>query len=249
MANDHEVAFPVLSAKDLAALTVRGHPREVRAGEVLFAEGDRDFCFFVVLEGEIEIVEHSSGVPRAVAVHEVGEFTGDVDTLSGRSALVTGRAATDGRVLQLDTGELRRAVDELPELGETIVKAFLMRRTLLLDEGFQGVRIIGSRFSPEAHRLRDFATRNAIPFKFMDLETDEQADAILKHLGIPASATPIVMGGDGEWYSNPSLGDIGACMGLVSPMEEGHVYDLVVVGAGPRGSRLRSTPRPRGSTC
>jgi thioredoxin reductase (NADPH) len=235
MANDHEVAFPVLSAKDLAALTVRGHPREVRAGEVLFAEGDRDFCFFVVLEGEIEIVEHSSGVPRAVAVHEVGEFTGDVDTLSGRSALVTGRAATDGRVLQLDTGELRRAVDELPELGETIVKAFLMRRTLLLDEGFQGVRIIGSRFSPEAHRLRDFATRNAIPFKFMDLETDEQADAILKHLGIPASATPIVMGGDGEWYSNPSLGDIGACMGLVSPMEEGHVYDLVVVGAGPAG--------------
>ncbi len=235
MANDHEVAFPVLSANDLAALTARGHPREVRAGEVLFAEGDRDFCFFVVLQGEIEIVEHSSGSPRTVAVHQAGEFTGDVDTLSGRSALVTGRAATDGRVLQLGTEELRRAVDELPELGETIVKAFLMRRTLLLDEGFQGVRIIGSRFSPEAHRLRDFATRNAIPFRFMDLETDEQADAILKQLGIPASATPIVMGGDGEWYSNPSLADIGVCMGLVSPMEEGHVYDLVVVGAGPAG--------------
>jgi thioredoxin reductase (NADPH) len=69
----------------------------------------------------------------------------------------------------------------------------------------------------------------------MDLETDEQADAILRQLGIPASATPIVMGGDGEWYSNPSIGDIGACLGLVSPMEEGHVYDLVVVGAGPAG--------------
>jgi thioredoxin reductase (NADPH) len=235
MANDHEVAFPVLSAKDLAAVTARGHRRDVRAGEVLFAEGDRDFCFFVVVEGEVEIVEHSRGTARTVAVHKAGEFTGDVDMLSGRSALVTGRAATDGRVLQLSTGELRRAVDELPELGETIVKAFLMRRTLLLDEGFQGVRIIGSRFSPEAHRLRDFATRNAIPFKFLDLETDEQADAILKQIGIPASATPIVMGGDGEWHSNPSIGDIGACMGLVSPMEEGHVYDLVIVGAGPAG--------------
>jgi thioredoxin reductase (NADPH) len=235
MANDHEVAFPVLSAEDLAALTARGHPRGVRAGEVLFAEGDRDFCFFVVVEGEIEIVEHSRGTPHQVAVHKAGEFTGDVDMLSGRSALVTAQAATDGRVVELSTGELRRAVDELPELGETIVKAFLMRRNLLLDEGFQGFRIIGSRFSPEAHRLRDFATRNAIPFRFMDLETDEQADAILRQLGIPASATPIVMGGDGEWYSNPSAADIGVCMGLVSPMEEGHVYDLVVVGAGPAG--------------
>jgi thioredoxin reductase (NADPH) len=235
MANDHEVAFPVLSAEDLAALTARGHPRGVRAGEVLFAEGDRDFCFFVVVEGEVEIVEHSRGTPHQVAVHKAGEFTGDVDMLSGRSALVTAQAATDGRVVELSTGELRRAVDELPELGETIVKAFLMRRNLLLDEGFQGFRIIGSRFSPEAHRLRDFATRNAIPFRFMDLETDEQADAILRQLGIPASATPIVMGGDGEWYSNPSAADIGVCMGLVSPMEEGHVYDLVVVGAGPAG--------------
>jgi thioredoxin reductase (NADPH) len=235
MANDHEVAFPVLSTRDLAALTARGHPRQVRAGEVLFAEGDRDFCFFVVVEGEIEIVEHSRGTPHQVAVHQAGEFTGDVDMLSGRSALVTARAATDGRVLELSTGELRRAVDELPELGATIVKAFLMRRNLLLGDGFQGFRIIGSRFSPEAHRIRDFATRNAIPFRFMDLETDEQADTILRQLGIPASATPIVMGGDGEWYSNPSIGDIGACLGLVSPMEEGHVYDLVVVGAGPAG--------------
>jgi thioredoxin reductase (NADPH) len=235
MANDHEVAFPVLSAKDLAALTARGHPRAVRAGEVLFAEGDRDFCFFVVVKGEVEIVEHSRGTPHQVALHQAGEFTGDVDMLSGRSALVTAQAATDGRVVELSTGELRRAVDELPELGETIVKAFLMRRHLLLDEGFQGFRIIGSRFSPEAHRLRDFATRNAIPFRFMDLETDEQADAILRQLGIPASATPIVMGGDGEWWSNPSAADIGTCMGLVSPLEEGHVYDLVVVGAGPAG--------------
>jgi thioredoxin reductase (NADPH) len=235
MASDHEVAFPVLSPKDLAALTARGHPRAVRAGEVLFAEGDRDFCFFVVVEGEVEIVEHSRGTPHQVAVHQAGGFTGDVDMLSGRSAIVTARAATDGRVLELSTGELRRAVDELPELGATIVKAFLMRRTLLLGDGFQGFRIIGSRFSPEAHRIRDFATRNAIPFRFMDLETDEQADAILRQLGIPASATPIVMGGDGQWYTNPSIGDIGACLGLVSPMEEGHVYDLVVVGAGPAG--------------
>ena len=235
MASDKEVAFPVLGEQDLAALTVRGRSREVRAGEVLFAEGDRDFPFFVVLEGGIEIVEHSRGAPHTVVVHQPGEFTGDVDMLSGRATLVEGRATGDGRVLQLSTGELRRAVDELPDLGATLIKAFLMRRRLLLEEGFEGVRIIGSRFSPEAHRLRDFANRNGIPFRWLDLETDQEAEALLRQFNVPASATPIVMDRDGEWYSNPSLGDIGACLGMVAPMEEGHVYDLVVVGAGPAG--------------
>jgi len=180
MSSDHEVAFPIFSAGDLAALTARSHIREVGAGEVLFAEGDRNFCFFVVLEGAVEIVEHSSGASLPVTVHRPEEFTGDVDMLTGRSALVTARVTEGGRLLQLSTEELRRVVDELPEVGETIVKAFLMRRTLLLGQGFEGVKIIGSRFSPEAHRLRDFAVRNAIPFTWIDLDSDEQADALLR---------------------------------------------------------------------
>ena len=110
-----------------------------------------------------------------------------------------------------------------------------MRRQLLLEQGFEGVRIIGSRFSPEAHRLRDFAYRNGIPFRWYDLETDAQAEALLRQFNVPVSATPIVMDADGNWHSNPSLGDIGACMGMVQRMEEGHVYDLIVVGAGPAG--------------
>ncbi|HZN97702.1 MAG TPA: NAD(P)/FAD-dependent oxidoreductase, partial [Gemmatimonadales bacterium] len=141
----------------------------------------------------------------------------------------------DGRVVQLDAGELRRAVEELPELGETLLKAFIARRRLLLEEGFEGVRIIGSRFSPEAHRLRDFASRNGIPFRFLDLETDAQAEELLQRFNVPVSATPIVMDSEGTWHSNPSLTDIGACMGMMKRMEEGHVYDLVVVGAGPAG--------------
>jgi thioredoxin reductase (NADPH) len=235
MSSDHEVAFPTLSDRDLAALSARGQAREVRAGEVLFEEGDRDLSFFVVLEGGIEIVEHSRGTPHIVTVHRPGGFTGDVDVLSGRAVLVTGRASEDGRLLQLSTADLRRAVDELPELGETIVKAFLMRRTLLLGEGFEGLKIIGSRFSPDAHRLRDFATRNAVPIRWIDLDADEQADALLRQFNIPASATPIVLGGDGEWVSNPSNADFARCMGLNAPLEADHVYDLVVVGAGPAG--------------
>jgi thioredoxin reductase (NADPH) len=235
MATDKDIAFPVLERPDIEALAERGREREVRAGETLFSEGSREFPFFVVLDGAIEIVEHSRGTPHTVVVHQPGEFTGDVDMLSGRRTLVQGKAARDGRVLELSTDALRRAVDELPDLGATIVSAFLMRRRLLLEEGFEGVRIIGSRFSPEAHRLRDFANRNAIPYRWMDLETDAEAEALLRQFNVPASATPIVMDREGKWHSNPTLGDIGVCMGMVSRMEEGHIYDLLVVGAGPAG--------------
>jgi thioredoxin reductase (NADPH) len=235
MSSENEIAFPTLDPRDVAALAARGHPREVHAGEVLFEEGDRNRSFFVVLEGAIEIVGHAQGVPHVVATHGPGHFSGDVDMLSGRAILVTGRVAEDGRVLELTNAELRRAVDELPELGETLVKAFLTRRSLLIGEGFEGVTIIGSRFSQDAHRLRDFASRNGVPVRWIDLDSDEQADALLRQFNIPADKTPIVLGSDGEWVSNPGIADFARCMGLEATLEADHVYDLVVVGAGPAG--------------
>jgi thioredoxin reductase (NADPH) len=235
MPSEQEIAFPVLGESDFEALARRGHRRSVRAGDVLFAAGDSNFCFYVVVDGAVAIVEDSSGEERLVRMHLPGEFTGDVDMLSGRRALITARVEKDGTLIELSTAELRRTVDEIPELGETIVKAFLMRRSLLLSEGFVGVRIIGSRFSPEAHTLRDFATRNAIPFRFIDLDTDESADALLRQLGVSASETPIVIGRHGEYHKNPPIAAFAACAGLTAPLDAEHIYDLVVVGAGPAG--------------
>ena len=235
MATDLEIAFPTLDERDLAALTSRGHPRDVRAGDVLYAAGDTTFCFYVVLEGSIEIVDGADDEEHPIALVRPGQFSGETNTLAGRIALVTARVAKAGRVLELSLAELRRAVDELPELGETIVKAFLMRRELLLSSGYEGVRIVGSRFSPAAHRLRDFATRNLIPFTWVDLESDVQADALLRHFGISPAETPVVIGRGGTFKKNPSLAEFARCGGLTAAIEEDHVYDLVVVGAGPAG--------------
>jgi thioredoxin reductase (NADPH) len=149
--------------------------------------------------------------------------------------MVTGTVTETARVLEIGTANLRRAVDELPDFGEVVLSAFLMRRTLLIDDGFQGVRIIGSRFSPDAHRLRDFATRNGIPYTWIDLEVDQQADTLLRQLGVEASATPIVIGPDGQSFSNPSVGDFARYMGISIGAESDQLYDLVVVGAGPAG--------------
>jgi thioredoxin reductase (NADPH) len=235
MPSEHDVAFPRLNQAQLDALRRWGHVRSTAPGDVLFQEGDRGFSFFVVLEGAVEIVEQSRGTPHVVTVHEPGEFTGDVDTLSGRAALVTGRATARGEVLELASAELRQAVDALPEIGEIVLKAFLTRRTLLLSEGFEGIKIVGSRFSPDAHRLRDFATRNAIPFTWIDLESDEQAETLLRQFGVPPSATPVVIGREGHYLTNPTLAELGRCAGLDATIDPAELHDLIVVGAGPAG--------------
>ena len=235
MPTDLDIAFPTLDERDIAALTARGHPREVRTGAVLYAPGGTRYCFYVVLEGSIEIVDGSGDESRIVATVGPRQFTGEINTLAGRPALVTARVAQDGRLLEFSAAELRRAVDELPELGETIIKAFLTRRDLMVSSGYGSVKIIGSRFSPAAHQLRDFATRNLIPFTWIDLETDDTADALLRQFGITPAETPVVLTRSGAFKKNPSLAEFARCAGLTATVEEDHVYDLVVVGAGPAG--------------
>ena len=97
MPSEHDIAFPRLSRAHIDALRRWGQVRSIAPGDVLFEEGDRRFSFFVVLEGSVEIVERSRGAPHEVTVHQPGKFTGDVDMLSGRSALVTGRATASGQ--------------------------------------------------------------------------------------------------------------------------------------------------------
>jgi thioredoxin reductase (NADPH) len=235
MPSEHDVAFPRLSGAQVDALRPWGRVRPIAPGEVLFQEGDRGFSFYVVLEGAVEIVEQSGGTPREVTVHEPGEFTGDVDTLSGRAALVTGRATARGEVLELTAAALRQAVDALPEIGEIVLKAFLTRRTLLLSDGFEGIKIVGSRFSADAHRLRDFATRNAIPFTWIDLESDEQAETLLRQFGVPPSATPVVIGREGRYLANPTVAQLAQCAGLEATIDPSELLDLIVVGGGPAG--------------
>ena len=235
MPADRDTAFPILSARDLNQLRPRGTVRHVDAGTVLWKEGDRHLRFFVVLSGEIEIVEHFQGAERLVVVHQAGEFTGDVDMLTGRSALITARMRSVGDVLELEPAELRRVLTELPEVGELVLKAFLTRRTMLLDNGFEGIKIIGSRFTPATHALCEFAARNGVPYTFLDLERDAEAEQLMRALGLPPSALPVVIGRDGLWRSNPSLDELAKYVGLEVEVTPQEVYDLLIVGAGPAG--------------
>jgi thioredoxin reductase (NADPH) len=230
-------AFPKLNEGQLASLagcslTVLKHYRD---GEKLFEVGDRDSKFFVIKSGQIEIRDESGDTPKTVAVLGPGEFTGEVTQLTGTPSLVSGVARGDCEVYELSPDALRQLINHHPEVGDLILQAFIARRQILHEsENFTGLRVIGSRYSQETFRIRDFLAKNRVPFKWLDLETDPQVNQLLKQFGVTEADTPIVAWGHKLLLRNPANRQLAETLGLRQPLEQ-TVYDLVVVGAGPAG--------------
>ncbi len=233
--SNQQVAFPELTEEQMDRLRPYGTPEETRARQVLFGAGDRSFDFFLLLEGTVEITERSGGEERTVTVHEPGEFTGDVDMLTGRASLVTATARAPGRVLRLSAEDLQTIITERPALSDLLLKAMLMRRTLLLEEGFTGLQIVGSPYSKDTLRLKEFAGRNHLPYTWLNLEADEGAEALLERFGVAPEETPVVIYQGEDVFRNPTNAQMARGMGLSARSAPDETYDLIVVGAGPAG--------------
>lgn len=234
-ANDSDrIAFPILTPEQIRTIAPDAEPRAVNAGTVLVREGSRNFCFYIVQRGSVRITERSSGEEREITRHMPGEFTGDIDMLTGHRAFFNAIAEADTSVIELSGQELREVIRARSSVGDLLLNAFLMRRDLLLDSDFQGVRVIGSRWAHDTFRIRDFLARNHVPFTWLDLEQDEEVDALLDSAGVTPEETPIVLYGNRPPLHNPSNQELARIIGLTtSPADE--VYDLAVIGAGPAG--------------
>ncbi|HEX4719888.1 MAG TPA: FAD-dependent oxidoreductase [Thermoleophilaceae bacterium] len=231
---DQQGAFPRLSSDAIAALEDYGEHRRTSEGEVLFADGDKTYDFFVVLSGRVGIIQ-SAGTPkeRVIGVHGEGRFLGELNLLSGEAVYLTARVIEAGEVLQVPRRRLREFIDTETGIAELILHAYLARRALLIGLGV-GPRLIGSRFSEDTRRLRVFLTRNRFPHGFLDLEDDEGADALVDKLGVEPSETPILLHG-GRMLRNPSNDEAARVLGLRRPSAAAGACDLLVVGAGPAG--------------
>jgi thioredoxin reductase (NADPH) len=231
------VAFPKLTEAQLAALGRCSFTRlrEFHAGDKLFAACDRDPRFFVVKAGEVAIVDESGEQPQTVTVHGPGDFTGDVDQVTGRPAIVSAVARTAGAAYEVSPGALRELLNNHPDLGDLVMRAFIARRQLLTGSGrFTGLRVIGSRYSRDTFRVRDFLSENRVPFTWLDLEAAPQVQQLLKQFGLGEADTPALLWGSKPLLRNPSNRELAEALGLRRPPEQA-VYDLVVVGAGPAG--------------
>jgi thioredoxin reductase (NADPH) len=231
------VAFPKFSPEELAALDrcpCTKH-RRFRDGETLFDAGQRNFSFFVVKSGRVEIVDRSDDPPKTVVVHGPGQFTGDVSQVTGSPAIVTAVARGDTEAYELSRDALRQLVNLHPILGDLILQAFLARRQLLRESGeFVGLRVIGSRYSQDTFRIRDFLSRNRVPYTWLDLESDPRVNELLKSFGLTEAETPVVAWGHKLLLRNPSDRQMADLLGPQRSLQS-TVYDLVVVGAGPAG--------------
>jgi thioredoxin reductase (NADPH) len=235
MADDTE-AFPTLSEADLAAMDELGTRRPIAAGEYLYREGDATYDFMVVVSGAIDVVAtNGKGAEETiVAQHGAGKFLGELNLLSGLRVFVSARVTEAGEVIVIPRENLRRLIATSPGLGDTILTAFMARRSVLMTGASATTRLIGSRFCPLCLQVREFLSRSRIPYEWLDPDSDADVEAVLEAFGIEPEELPVVIT-SGTVLRRPTPGVLSEYLGLTLESLPGRCFDLVVVGGGPAG--------------
>ena len=231
--------FPRLTDEQVSRAKAFGRVEELPKGTVLFSRGDRTVDFFLMLEGSVEIYEDGpDGEPNVITVHGKHQFTGELDLFNDRDILVGGRMGEDGRVVRMNRPQFRRLLTAEPDIAETIMRAFILRRVGLMQHAQGAVTLVASRYHGVGGGLRvqRFLSRNGYPLRVLDLENDgAAARAVLDANGYGADDLPVVVCGPGRAMRNPSNAQLASCLGIMEDIEPDAVFDVAVVGAGPSG--------------
>ena len=230
-----EKIFPKLTPAQIRRVAAHGHIRKVERGEVLVEQGDKSVPFFVVITGELEIVRPYGSYETLVTVHDSGQFTGEVNTLSGRRSLVQMRATNPGKVIELDHKHMLTLVQTDAELGEILMRAFILRRVELIAAGVGDIVLIGSLHSASTLRIKEFLMRNGHPYSYVDLERDPDVQNLLDSFQISPSEIPVLICRGQVILRNPGNQQIADCLGFNESIDQIQIRDLVVIGAGPSG--------------
>jgi thioredoxin reductase (NADPH) len=235
LASPRDQAFPTLTPAQIARIAPHGRVRAVEAGEVLSEQGQHLVPFFVITAGQIEIVRPSGTVETLVAIHGPGHFTGEVNMLSGRRALVRARASEAGEVIELDRENLLALVQTDPELSEIFMRAFILRRVELIAHGIGDAVLVGSVHCSGTLRIQEFLTRNGHPYAFIDLDRDDGVQELLDRFHIAYEDVPVLICRGELVLRNPSNPEIADCLGFNDEIDPSQIRDVVIVGAGPSG--------------
>jgi thioredoxin reductase (NADPH) len=237
--NRREQIFPVLDAAQVetARRFASGPPRTFTPGETIFLVGERHAPAWLVLKGEIAITRRDGLTREApIASMGVGQFTGEMSELSGRGTLAAGHAGPHGcTALPFTAEHIRALIIGSAELGEMMMRAFILRRVALLQDGNSGSVLIGQPGTPDLLRLQTFLSRNGYPSAVLDVATDEEARALVERTGVQSGELPLLVCPNGTVLKRPSNAEAGMCLGITPEIDTSVVYDVVVVGAGPAG--------------
>ncbi|OLP46705.1 FAD-dependent oxidoreductase [Rhizobium oryziradicis] len=230
--------FPVLNAQQLeiAKRFANGAPQHFLPGDFVYRLGDHQAPAWLVLEGEIDVFRHEGLSGEApITTHGVGQLTGEINQLSGRPTLAGGRAGRKGcTAISFDAAHLRALVIGSADVGEIIMRAFILRRVHLLDEGAGSV-LIGPAGDAALARLQGFLTRNAFPYTVLDSSAEGEGRALIERLGIVSEDLPLMVCPNGTVLKKPTDADAAACLGMTPELKPDKIYDVAIVGAGPAG--------------
>ena len=230
-----EHIFPTLTPEQVARIAAHGRRRVMQSGDVLLREGSPVVPFFLVVAGRLDVLHIMERGPFLIASHHPGQFTGEVSMLSGRPAMFRMIAGEPGEVIELDRECLQQLVQTDADLGEILLRAFILRRVELVAHGMGDVVLIGSIHSPATLRIKEFLTRNGHPYTYMDLDKDADVQALLDRFDIAVADVPVVICRGTFVLRHPTNQEIADCLGFNAAIDREHVRDLVVVGAGPAG--------------
>src|SRR6266850_915235 len=227
--------FPVLTPDQQARVLAHGRSRNVKSGETLVEPNAQGTKFFVVVAGKLDLLRLSDDKEDVVAVCGPGMFTGELNVLSGRRGLVRIRAAEAGEVIEIEREPLRALIQTDSELSDIFLRAFILRRLELIARGIGDLILIGSSHSLDTFRIKEFLTRNYQPYSYIDLDTDADVQDLLDRFHIAIDDLPVLICRRTAVLRNPSNQEIVNCLGFNEGIDQTHVRDMIVVGAGPAG--------------
>jgi thioredoxin reductase (NADPH) len=231
-----EQMFPTLRPEEVDRLRRFGELRHFKAGDALFLTGDIAPGMHVIISGSVRLERRDPfGHLTPIVEEGPGQFIAEVVQLSGGPALVDLHAITDVEALVIKRDGLHALVVAEADLGERIMRAFILRRVAMIEAGTGGPVLIGSLTSPDIVRLQGFLTRNGYPHQAIDPAEDAAAAELVERYAPNPKDLPIAACPDGSVLKNPSEAELARCIGLLHFDNPDRVYDVAVVGAGPAG--------------
>ena len=235
---EHQM-FPVLDTEQIetAKRFASGPARTFAAGEQVYAIGELGAPAWLVLAGSIDVVRRDGlSHEAAITTHGAGQLTGEVNQLAGRPSLAGGRAGPDGcTALPFDPAHLRALMVGSADVGEIVMRALILRRVGLIEQGSGGTVIVGVPGSPDIVRLQGFLTRSGYPNIVLDAASDEEGRALVDRIGVLRGDLPLVVCPNGTVLKRPTDVEVAACLGITPDLDPAIVYDVAIVGAGPAG--------------
>jgi len=230
-----DAMFPVLTPGQQSRILAHGRLRKFTKGEVVVDPNTQLNRLFVVITGGLELFRQKNEREEVFAVCGPGMFTGEMNVLAGRRGLVRIRAGEDSELIEIELEPLRALVQTDSELSDILLRAFILRRLELIARGIGDLVLIGSNHSLETFRIKEFLTRNYQPYSYVDLERDADVQELLDQFHVAVSDLPVLICRRSIVLRNPSNQEIVNCLGFNEGIDETHVRDMIVVGAGPAG--------------